>query len=401
MPVFDLLDFLKEILQDANLPVNLDVFIKLIELCVLDNVFTVNGKYYKQIFGFAMGNPLSPVLANIYMEFYETRMLPRIIHFDIIWYRYVDDILCLLPVNIDPNDLLRQLNELVPTIKFKLEVEENGQIPFLDTLVIKSNCGFKFKVYRKPTHVDAYIHYFSNHHSSIKKSVFSSMFLRALKVCDPEYLDTELQHINLVGKKLCYPESFINMAWIQARKTYYESGNKQPFNLSNILCLPYHRELEPISKTLKDLNINVVFKYESTIRNALVKNSPTIQNSPGVYCIPCKGCQHIYVGQSGKTLNERCKQHRYNVNTANQSNALFIHKRDNNHFIDWNGARIIYKTSSLIERLIVENILIQKCLTMNLNEGMYRLDDFITSKLIDDLKIKAALRICNDFRVVN
>ena len=57
------------------------------------------------------------------------------------------------------------------------------------------------------------------------------MFLRALKVCDPEYLDTELQHINLVAKKLCYPESFINMAWMQARKAYYESGNKQPERL--------------------------------------------------------------------------------------------------------------------------------------------------------------------------
>ena len=49
----------------------------------------------------------------------------------------------------------------------------------------------------------------------------------------------------------------------------------------------------------------------------------------------------------------------------------------------------------------IENILIQKCVTMNLNEGMYRLDDFITNKLIDDIKIKKALRVCNAFDTVN
>ena len=86
VPVHDLLNYLKEKLQNIELPVDLSVFIKLIELCVLDNVFTVDGKFYKQIFGFAMGNPLSPVLANIYMEFYETHLIPRIIHFELIIY---------------------------------------------------------------------------------------------------------------------------------------------------------------------------------------------------------------------------------------------------------------------------------------------------------------------------
>ena len=133
--------------------------------------------------------------------------------------------------NIDPNILLAQLNNLVPSIKFKLELEVNGQLPFLDTLVMKSSTGFKFKIYRKPTHVDAYIHYFSNHHESIKKSVFSGMFLRALRICDPEYLNDEIHHINLIAERLCYPEEFINKSWMKARQTYYQVREQQPFNL--------------------------------------------------------------------------------------------------------------------------------------------------------------------------
>ena len=145
---------------------------------------------------------------------------------------------------------------------------------------------------------------------------------------------------------------------------------------------------------LKSLNIKVVFKYESVIKNVLIKNSP------GVYCIPCNDCGHIYVGQSGKALSERCKQHRYNVRTANSSSALFIHKQNYDHFINWNGAKIVYESTSVVERLIVENILIGKSITMNLNEGMHRLDNFITNKLTENTKVKRALRECEDFNLV-
>ena len=156
----------------------------------------------------------------------------------------------------------------------------------------------------------------------------------------------------------------------------------------------------PVTKILKSLNINVVFKYETVIKNILIKNSPIMDNNPGVYCIPCNDCHHIYVGQSGKTLPERCKQHRYNVRTASSSSALFLHKQNYDHFINWNRARLVYKSTSVVERLIVENILIGKSITMNLNDGMYRLDNYITNKIIENNKVKRALRECEDFNHV-
>ena len=39
---------------------------------VLENcVFSFQGKFYKQLHGAAMGSPCSPVVANIYMEYFE------------------------------------------------------------------------------------------------------------------------------------------------------------------------------------------------------------------------------------------------------------------------------------------------------------------------------------------
>ena len=43
---------------------------------VLNNcVFSFQGKFYKQLHGAAMGSPCSPVVANIYMEYFEKRAL--------------------------------------------------------------------------------------------------------------------------------------------------------------------------------------------------------------------------------------------------------------------------------------------------------------------------------------
>ena len=120
------------------------------------------------------------------MEYFEARILPTTCDFSLIWYRYVDDIIVLWSVNRDPLVFLNQLNQLVPSIKFKVEIE-NYILPFLDTLTINTHDQFKFNAYRKPTSVESFIHYFSNHDVSVKRSVFSSMFLRALKICDQNF----------------------------------------------------------------------------------------------------------------------------------------------------------------------------------------------------------------------
>ena len=330
------------------------------------------------------------------MEFYETKMLPGIFHFQLTWYRYVDDVICLFPKDLDPSIFLDKLNELVPSIQFKIELEVEEKLPFLDTLIIKSSNGFKFKVYRKPTHVDSYIHFYSNHHYAVKRSVFSGMFLRALRICEPEYIEEETTHIRKIASNLCYPKNFIEKCWLHAKDKFYENHEKEPFNTKNLLCLPYHKELQPVTSILKSLNINVVFKYESIVKSLLIKNSPTEKDKAGVYFIPCKGCNQIYVGQTGKTLTERCKQHQYNVNTANPSSALFVHKREKDHFIEWENAKIIYTSTSVTERLIAESVLIRVCNTMNISDGLYKLDKVLTDRLTQHPKIKRALKDVSD-----
>ena len=103
------------------------------------------------------------------------------------------------------------------------------------------------------------------------------------------------------------------------------------FSFYIILTLPYHKELLPLQKLLKSFSIDLVFRYDSTIRNYVIKNSPNIEETGGVYYIPCKICDKIYIGQTGKHLSERLKQHKYNVRTAVESSAVFKHQETYNH----------------------------------------------------------------------
>ena len=47
----------------------------LLEYCLRSTYFVFQGKYYEQLEGAAMGSPLSPIIANIYMEEFETKAL--------------------------------------------------------------------------------------------------------------------------------------------------------------------------------------------------------------------------------------------------------------------------------------------------------------------------------------
>ena len=144
-----------------------------------------------------MGSPISPILANLFMEFFEKDLLSESNNGIVKWWRYVDDVFCLISGSTNVNELNAMLSSRHTSIKFKYEREENNRLPFLDCLVIKdTNCGyFKFDIYRKPTHCNNYIHSFSNHTTNVKIGTMVNIFLRSFKICDPEFLDKEIRYI--------------------------------------------------------------------------------------------------------------------------------------------------------------------------------------------------------------
>ena len=60
-------------------------------MCLKSTYFQYQDSYYEQIEGAAMGSPLSPIVANIYMEYFEEMALESAQLRPKVWKRYVDD----------------------------------------------------------------------------------------------------------------------------------------------------------------------------------------------------------------------------------------------------------------------------------------------------------------------
>jgi hypothetical protein len=132
-----------------------------------------------------MGSPLSPVITNFFIEDFEKKAIEQVAYTPVCWFRYVDDTFVIWPHGQGKlTEFLNHLNEL-HKIQFKMEKEEEGHLPFLDTDVYRKTEGsLGHKVYWKPTHTNLYLHQNSHHHPANKQLVLASPIHRAKALCD-------------------------------------------------------------------------------------------------------------------------------------------------------------------------------------------------------------------------
>ena len=98
--------------------------------------FVFNTKLYNQTDAVAMGSPLAPVLANIFMGFYESKWLHEYnLKKTKFYLRYFDDILTAFDEEEDSLNLLNFFNKRHPNIKFTIEKQINHSIAFLDVFI--------------------------------------------------------------------------------------------------------------------------------------------------------------------------------------------------------------------------------------------------------------------------
>ena len=116
---------------------------------------------FKQVDGVAMGSPLRPVLANIFVGYHETIFFNASCSQDLPeWYkRYVDDPFYLFITEELAGSFLNSLNNIHPFLTFTCEFENQRKLPFLDDLVHKEENGFLKSIYDKPTFTGLYTRY--------------------------------------------------------------------------------------------------------------------------------------------------------------------------------------------------------------------------------------------------
>ena len=152
IPVDNVIKFLEEYLVIFNDHTGnkKSFIIRAIGICLSVTIFKFNGKFYAQKNGLAMGNPLSPVIANIFMC-----QIDKLQNFDIrpkIMLRYLDDYFVISKLTIRQMSLsINKINNSFPTIKLTTEKEQDNSLSFLDLKLIKSEGKIKTRIFRKTT----------------------------------------------------------------------------------------------------------------------------------------------------------------------------------------------------------------------------------------------------------
>ena len=127
-----------------------------------------------------------------------------------LWKRYVDDTFYILRKD-STKELLCHLNGVRPTIMFTVEQEENGALPFLDTLLRRREDGsLDVSVYRKSIHTDQYLHFEYHHPTHVKRGVVRCLHDRVRGIISmQDNLQKEVDYLARVLKQNGYLTNFI------------------------------------------------------------------------------------------------------------------------------------------------------------------------------------------------
>ncbi|XP_072025128.1 uncharacterized protein [Amphiura filiformis] len=112
----------------------------LLTVCLKTTYFVHDGQFYSQCEGAAMGSPVSPIIANLFMEHLETLALSSFHSPPTFYGRYVDDTMVILKRSV-VEDFTNHLNSVHPAIKFTVEFEQANKIAMLDTLISRNADG--------------------------------------------------------------------------------------------------------------------------------------------------------------------------------------------------------------------------------------------------------------------
>nr|VZI43459.1 unnamed protein product [Spirometra erinaceieuropaei] len=182
--------------------------LQLLKFC-LRTYFMFDGTIYEQVKGTPMGSPISGFIAEAVLQRLESLVFQH--HRPKFWARYVDDTF----VVIERDQVLtfkERLNSVFLDIQFTMEEEEDNQLPFIDVLVCRKDCGgLKTKVFRKATNTTQILNFNSNHPISHKRSCVRTLFRRVETHCsEPEDKVAESQYLRRVFRENGYPRNFVN-----------------------------------------------------------------------------------------------------------------------------------------------------------------------------------------------
>ncbi|CAD6207985.1 GSCOCG00010260001-RA-CDS, partial [Cotesia congregata] len=181
----------------------------LIGFCYDSSYFVYQGEFYSQIEGSSMGNPASPVIANIVMNYVIGQIL-MLLPFDVHFLKlYVDDTIAAIPEE-EVNNILGLFNSLDNNIQFTMEVEKDNSLSFLDVLVKRSDGKLITDWFIKPISSGRLFNWKSNHPRSQKIGMIKGLLDRMTRLSSSDFYEVNFEKIRIMLFKNNYDLSLVD-----------------------------------------------------------------------------------------------------------------------------------------------------------------------------------------------
>ena len=311
--------------HNLNLNITRKEFKKLFLFASSKTHFIFNSKFYDQIDGVAMGSPLAPVLASIFIRFHESKWLNEYnLNKPKFYLRYVDDILAAFDNEQDSLNFLIFLNNRHPNIKFTIEKQNDHSIAFLDVFISGiSNQNLTLQTYHKSTYAGLLLNFKSFTSFSYKISFIKCLIDRLFKICNnwnSFHNDIENIKFNLIKNE--YPPFLMDKVIKKYLDCNFSSNQNQLKVKSDVhyFKLPYignlsHHIKNKLSKLCKEFckeNFNIKLVFNSfKIKNYFTYKDPIPNNLKSflVYKFTWASCRSSYIGETCRHFKTRIEEH--------------------------------------------------------------------------------------------
>ena len=337
-----------------------DHLAKLLVITTTNQLFQFNGQLYEQTDGVAMGSPLGPLMANVFMCHLEEKLtcdglMPHL------YKRYLDDTLARMPSADAAAVFLTTLNGLHPSLTFTMEFPVDNKIPFIGIEIIKNRTKLETQVYRKPTNTGLLSHFHSHTDKRYKDSLLKTMIHRTYVLSSTtEVFNGERAKLRSIFSHLDYPigliDSTINNFAFQ-NTVERNTDNSSTVRISipfkdQVAANAVRRQLRDLSHTLQPVFVSK--KLGQDLKPKEIK--PLIVNQQCVvYHFSCDDlCDADYVGYTARHLHQRIAEHK---NLAIGKHLLEAHGSKN--LLKESQFRVLRKCQGKFDCLVFEMLWIK------------------------------------------
>ena len=318
--------------------------LSMLRLLLTSNYFSFQSRHFLQLQGTAMGCAFGASYANIFLSEWEDRIYAHP-NSPTHWFRYIDDCLGIWDHGLaELESFVVFVNSIFPSIQVEVTVDRNA-IRFLDLELYICQARLLYKIGFKSTDNHVILSPFSYHPTHTFRSIlFAQVYRWMTRSATYNDFKATKKTVQRRWRQQGYTRSKIRDAirsvffLTQQTPTLWVTGFFPCTNDCSICTRAFFAQ-----SVVNNFN-NASFR----ILHRLSCNSCNV-----IYLIVCTKCKVMYVGQTGRSLCVRIKEHLRNI-LSNHSTSVSIHF-NSTCTIDHFSFTAIEHVPSEAKRLVKEN----------------------------------------------